>query len=478
MTDSKVYDLLHKPIENKDVPAFINQFLLIMDIGLDNKKAGGNLAWWSADIISNLIKAGLLNEALPIVKTWLTYSDKIPVSENDKHYFASFAVYVADKYPELQEEFELKLLSGDWFKSDVGRLFASFLCKWGKIDTTMSTIVKSFGVLTQRNYFLENEELKNLYNNNLQFRDFLDKLENDWLNSFENPDKKPNPENFEEVLAASKADLLKEDHWSNPENVLNLIKFTNVECNSRIEEFLKSGFQELKSAAIKKSILINCYIFDALARAIAHWQNPEFSELLIQEFNFVIASKKDITDGLDRHYELQLVSGTIALALVALGYKGDLSFFDKFLESYELHYKGDDFVMKVKYAKWMITGDAGNALSYLTNKENTKGLSYVICALTDLNSKESLSVIKELATSFTNPVTREVIKESLSRLSKQAQPPEWKDRMIHLFGVVSPGEQAIGYESDNVFVIRAQETENNPEIGTRFEADDSAPDDL
>jgi hypothetical protein len=41
MTDSKVYDLHHYPMKNKDVPAFI----LIIVIGFDDKKADGNLAW-------------------------------------------------------------------------------------------------------------------------------------------------------------------------------------------------------------------------------------------------------------------------------------------------------------------------------------------------------------------------------------------------------------------------------------------------
>jgi hypothetical protein len=478
MNEDKVYSALSKQISSKDVPAFIEQFELVINNGFDNTKAADMLAWCAAEITMKLWKDGVYDQAIPILKRWLEFADKIPASAKRKQYYASFVVELLEKQPELADEFESKLLDDDYVEISNGRLFSEIFSKIGKTDKVQLHVSKTMQAGATCKDILDSNALSNLYETNTNFKEFLDKLENDRLNYFANPNKEPNPAIFDEVLAAAMADLAKDIYESKPQRVLDVIKFKGNEYHARIEEFLKSGFNQLKTVAAKKSALINGFLFDTLARTIALWQNPSFSDLLINEFNYVVADSKEIKDGISRHYELNQTAGTIALALTALNYKGEMLFLDKFLGTYGKWYKGDDFVMKVMYAKWMITGDAAGALSYLTNKENTKGFSYAICALTDLDSKDSKSAIKELATSVNNPVTNEVIKESLSRLGKQAQAPQWKDRMIHLFGVVTPGEKALGKEIDNVFVIRAQKAENNPEIGTVYEVDDSAPDDI
>jgi hypothetical protein len=43
--------------------------------------------------------------------------------------------------------------------------------------------------------------------------------------------------------------------------------------------------------------------------------------------------------------------------------------------------------------------------------------------------------------------------------------PQWQDRMIRLFGSITPTECAEGIETDNCFIIRAREAMQNNEIG-------------
>jgi hypothetical protein len=133
--------------------------------------------------------------------------------------------------------------------------------------------------------------------------------------------------------------------------------------------------------------------------------------------------------------------------------------------------------MQVRYAKWMITKDAQGAFAYLTYETNHEGISYAVCALTDLNFKEAILNLRSHLATIKNPITLEVVKESISRLYLQTQPPSWKDRMIHLFGIMTSTEKALEGDNDNQFAERAVKALNNPSIGITYETDQSAPED-
>lgn len=226
--------------------------------------------------------------------------------------------------------------------------------------------------------------------------------------------------------------------------------------------------------ALRSGELVNNVLFDAMARAIGIWGEAKFGDLLMQEFNFVAAdNEQKKLDHLTRHYELNLTCGTIATVLAALDYAGDISGFDAFLESLEWRYQGSDFVMQTRYAKWLLTKDGADALAFLQDPKNTSGASYAVSALADLDYKPALAAIKQRQASLRNPVSKEVFKEAIARLEQQARAPLSKDRIIALFGRVTTSEMALGEDSDNIFLLRAQQTLKDSTLGTVYEIDAS-----
>jgi hypothetical protein len=72
-----------------------------------------------------------------------------------------------------------------------------------------------------------------------------------------------------------------------------------------------------------------------------------------------------------------------------------------------------------------------------------------------------------------NVIFHDVCKEALKRLKSQSTPPLPQDLMIRLFGIRTATEMALGYRSDNQFVIRAQDNNlDDPAIGQVTETDD------
>jgi|GEM_PF-5625913 len=251
---------------------------------------------------------------------------------------------------------------------------------------------------------------------------------------------------------------------------------------SEIKVFLENSFEELKRAAVNNpdEKLINQVAYNALCWLTGRVGLEELGSLLMKAFEFAIKEEdfeseeiKEIAD----FYELNLTAGTAAVGLSALNFCGDISPLDAFIKDYEWRYEGDQFVMEVKYAKWILTKDTDGALDYLKNPDNKKGLAYAVCALADLGAVASLETIRERMKKIKNPVTLEVFKEAVARLEKGLKPDQ-RDRMIWMFGNSTSTEMALGGESSNLFLARAKALNNNSEIGQIFEVDDSDEDDI
>ena len=278
---------------------------------------------------------------------------------------------------------------------------------------------------------------------------------------------------FEQTLALAESELTRDSENCRPQQLYDLVAFKDTEHAPVVETFWRSSFQKLKTRALESGDLISEVVFDTLAHGIARWQNRALAAALKDEFVFVVAEDDEIADEVPRHYELGLTAGTVALSMAALGYQGELALFDSFLESYEPRYAGEDFVMRVRYAQWILKGDEAGALAYLTDPDHDKGLGLAACALADLDARAALEPLKTIRKTLKNPVSVEVFTEAIQRLMKQGAPPAWSDRMIHLFGIMTPTECALTGDDDNEFVLRARQVKSNPDLGRVHEVDDS-----
>jgi hypothetical protein len=438
-----------------------------------DKETGDNLVYYVAEYLND--KSHKKEDGLQLVKTWLEVADTIPVNPDRKQYLAQFAFAVITENPELVDEMERKLLNNEmsdyaYFINIADKLASMQMPEkaYKYTDIAMSDRV-------DKDIIQYRDNLKMLYKTDEKFRAMIDahdlrkKEEKEFL--LEEPD----PESFEEVFKAAKMEFTSCYSYKRTERIVAITKFREEAYRAPINEFLNTGFDSLRQRLKKKDSLIDDVMFDALVVAIMEWQDPSYKEVLLEEFSYV--TDEEPQDGICRHYELNLVAGTIAIALSALDYKESTSIFKPFLESFEWRYKGEPFIMKVRYAKWMIEKNAEEALSYLKDIENKSGLGYALCTLADLNSKESLPYLTEIQNTITNPVTIEIFKEAISRLKKQTMEPAWEDRMIRLFGTATPTAMALGADNDNQFIIRARDAKKNNKFGEVYEADDSAEDD-
>jgi hypothetical protein len=184
------------------------------------------------------------------------------------------------------------------------------------------------------------------------------------------------------------------------------------------------------------------------------------------------------------HYELELTAGPLALAMSAVEYTGATAEIEAFANEKAEDYQGADFVMQCRYALWMLRKDSAAAAAYVADVGNVKGMGWAVAALADLDARDARGVVEARAATLEHPVAKEVFAEALQRMdaqaSRQAQvygAPPVSGRMVWMFGRQSSTENALGKESDNVFVQRAIARTRNAELGVVYEADDSAPDD-
>lgn len=202
-----------------------------------------------------------------------------------------------------------------------------------------------------------------------------------------------------------------------------------------------------------------------IAQAITWLRNDDreqFSEVIFDIYTFCSHDK--------RTYEVKQASGYIALLLTMFNKKIDITVLDNAINITGEHYQDNTFVHQTLYSKWILANDSKSPLSYLKSEDNRKGFIFAIIALADLNDKESIPFIEKMLKEEKNPVIIEVLNEAIERLNTQISMPETENRMIWLNGNLTPTQRALGAESDNIFVKRAQaKTEVDDNV---YETDD------
>ncbi|MSU44851.1 hypothetical protein EXS45_01575 [Candidatus Nomurabacteria bacterium] len=284
--------------------------------------------------------------------------------------------------------------------------------------------------------------------------------------------------NFEESIKAAKDQLTLHHYDSKPELVYALSGFAkNPAYRAKIVDYIKTGFDQLREETKKRAEknkydhLINQIMFGALGRLAAMIGENSLSPLIYKEFIFAGDN--------DQFFELNVETGTLAIALSILGYTGDLTEFKKVLDHWESVYEDrQKFVTEMYYALWILKQDKSGPMVYLKDSKHKTNLSYVAAALADLDVKSALAVLNEKIIQIKNPVTKEVFLEAVTRLGNQKINPIADERMIWMFGKLSSTEIALGNESDNEFIRRAMEKTKNMELGIVYEVDDSSKEDL
>jgi len=202
-----------------------------------------------------------------------------------------------------------------------------------------------------------------------------------------------------------------------------------------------------------------------LVQAIGSLQTEDrkqFSSLIFRIYKFCSEKKKS--------YDLNQASGFIALELTKYNKHFDLQVLDNAIEVTGKYYAKNIFVHQTLYAKWYLAKNCKEALQYLQSEENQKWPTFATFALADLNCKEALPILKSIKSDEKNTVFIEIFKEAIARLNTQKETPKNENRIIWLNGSLTPTQRAMGAESDNVFVIRAQEKHNVDD--TVYETDD------
>ena len=174
---------------------------------------------------------------------------------------------------------------------------------------------------------------------------------------------------------------------------------------------------------------------------------------------------------------MNTAASRLAIYLTALDYNGPIDTIKSYIDYYSDSYDDDEFVVRARYAYWWFKHETNEALDFLNNPEKTKSLGLVAALLADLNEKKALPILQERMKKLSNKVTIEIFKEAISRLKLQQNIPENNYRMIWMFGYITPSEIALGDETDNEFIKRANET-SEIDLGIVFEVDDSTPEDV
>jgi hypothetical protein len=189
-----------------------------------------------------------------------------------------------------------------------------------------------------------------------------------------------------------------------------------------------------------------------IAQAIASLKKEDREQFWNLIVNIYTYSSND-----ERSYEMNQVSGYIALLLTCFDKKINLEILENTIDITGEHYKNNTFVHQTLYSKWFLTNDSKSALSYIKSEENRKGVIFAIIVLADLNDKGALPTLESRLKEEKDPVFIEVYKEAIKRLKSQDTVPIAESRMIWLNGNLSPTQRALGAESDNIFIKRAQE---------------------
>lgn len=312
--------------------------------------------------------------------------------------------------------------------------------------------------------------------------------------------KYDNPKNYADAIEAA-YDFLQRPFLElecKTNRIIVLLNYIETIPNDIFEDFIEQSFTLTKTMALRTGSLVNTSIYNSLLRLTGYWilkkanSSDALCDILIRECWFVIFDENRKLDDsynpsfpiihknnlrewdlVSRHYELNCLAGTISLQLANFNRPEALEVVNCFVETFIENYSGESFVMKGLYTKWIMTQDGNSALEFIQNQENAKGLAYAITAVADLDFKAGLEPICDLTNTIDNELTQEVCKEAIERLRKQTHPGAISDRMIHLFGSITPTEIALGAETDNQFILRARKNKQNAELYTIYETDQS-----
>ena len=191
----------------------------------------------------------------------------------------------------------------------------------------------------------------------------------------------------------------------------------------------------------------------------------QFSKIVFDIYTFSSNSKR-------RSYELYQASGFIALLLPFYKSSFDIEIIDKAINVTGKFYKENTFVHQTLYAKWVLEKNTEEVLIYYLNEENGKWPNFAIMALADLSCKEALPFFIEKQKETKDSILWEIYEEAIQRLKNNYKPLQVEDRMIMLNGNVTPTQRALGAESNNVFVQRAQKKAHIDD--TIYETDDDS----
>lgn len=171
-----------------------------------------------------------------------------------------------------------------------------------------------------------------------------------------------------------------------------------------------------------------------------------------------------------RSYEANQASGYMAIYLTLFTKQINLSLLEQAITVTGKVYQTSKFVLQTRYTKWFMEKNEEEALKYFEKNEPSNFMEYIVALLADLDCKAAIPLLKQRLEVTKKPVFTEVLLEAISRLETQQEPPGPGERMVWLFESVSPTERALGADSDNIFIKRAQEKQ---EIDTNvYETDD------
>lgn len=239
----------------------------------------------------------------------------------------------------------------------------------------------------------------------------------------------------------------------------------------KIKSFFSRAYKEAKEYALqtrKYEYLgdnLNSDIYLGITQAIAVLPaevREELAEKVIAAYTYLSFPK--------RSYDANQTSGYVALYLTLFKKQINLSILEQAITVTGEAYQTSKFVLQTRYAKWFMEKNEEEALKYFEKNEPSNFMEYIVALLADLDCKAATPLLKQRLEVTKKPVFTEVLLEAISRLETQQEPPEPRERMVWLFESVSPTERALGADSDNIFIKRAQEKQ---EIDTNvYETDD------
>lgn len=274
---------------------------------------------------------------------------------------------------------------------------------------------------------------------------------------------------YEDAQTALKTET---DYPVNKDAFIALAQCYKIESQQyKIKSFFSRAYKEAKEYALRTRKYeylgdnLNSDIYLGITQAIAILPaevREELAEKVIEAYTFLSFP--------DRSYEANQASGYVAIYLTLFKQQIDLSILEQAINETGKHYQENKFVLQTRYTKWLLEKNEEEALKYFEKNDPSDYMEYIVALLADLNCKAARPLLKQRLEVSKKPVFTEVLLEAISRLETQQTPPAPEERMVWLFESVSPTERALGTDSDNVFIKRAQEKQ---EIDTNvYETDD------